>query len=192
MHGWSRLLLCLRRSLKPSARWGFIVGSADLLLHGIGHASEHARHFREALVQHRANGLAQPLALSRVPPDRVALVNYLIVHSDGLGRQLHFMMGFTGHLPVSPRRLDPNLTLNQWHDTLFRGQIEPHLASTRLVRIVKPEMVIARQREIFPDLPQSDRVDRSTHDKAIELLARFGVLRHEIVHLGDCLGHIFS
>ena len=164
-----------------------------MLLHGVGHATEHARHFGEALVQHRADGLAQATALAaRVPPQGVALENYLIVRSDLLGRKLHFMMRFTGHLPIFPRRLDPNLPLYLRHDTLFARQVEPYLASTRLVRIMKPEMVIAGQGEVLPDLAEGDRVDRSTDDEAIELLARLGVFRHKIVHLGNCLGHIFS
>ena len=103
--------------------------------------------------------------------------------------QLDALVRFAGYHPVPAHGLDPNLALDQRDYALLAGQVKPYFARARLISVVEPEVVIARQGEILADLPKCDRLGRSAHDEAIELLARFGVLGHEVVDLGDCLRH---
>ena len=67
--------------------------------------------------------------LARLPSNCIALENYLIVLSDLLLRQFDFVMRFTGHFPIYPSRLNLDLSVDQWHDTLLAGQVQPDLTT---------------------------------------------------------------
>ena len=133
--------------------------------------------------------MANATVVGRILPDRVMMVDYLILLFDFLLGQLNSVMSLSCGNPISSRGLNPDFTLDHRHQTLFARQVEPDLARARLIGVMETEVVIAWQREILADLPQSNRFCRSPHNETIQLLARFCVFGHEIVHLSDSRCH---
>ena len=74
-----------------------------------------------------------------------------------LRRQLYFLEASIRVLPpAEPGGLDSDLSFAEGNGAVFAGQVQPHLARARLERVLKPEVVVARQREVASNIGKRD------------------------------------
>ena len=174
------------------AFWWLVIGLIYRLLYWGGHSTEYAFSLHEAFAEHGPKG-ATNAATRLALPRSIVLKHDLIHQSNFLDRHSFVpLLSLKPWIhPIFPQHFDAYFAFAQRAQTLLTGQIQPDLAIRGLISVLKAEVIVARQREVFTDVGLGDRLRRPSNNKAIELLARLWVFWHVVVDLSYCSCHFF-
>lgn len=84
---------------------------------------------------------------------------------------------------MNPEHFHDDLPVYVGQGALVVCEVEPHCGC--LVHVLKPKVIVARQRELRSDVLQSDLIDVLFYHKAIQVFVVFVILRHKVEHLRE-------